>query len=193
MPSTLEARHRLTELMEDRRRELRLRWQDVAEAGNVSLRALQAARLGDAEIRPLTQRGIEDGLRWPAGYIQAVLDGKEPNLGGYTAHPPASASRPEPPADEPPEPVPPAVATAISALGKSIEPIITQQITHARMRDPGATGAEIFADGYEAAVWDLRKWPEFLRIATIAFLRASRVQAEAGAGEPDSSRRAPHR
>ena len=187
MPSNPEARHRLAELMEARQRELRLRWQDVAETGNVSLRALQAARLGDAEIRPLTQRGIEDGLRWPAGYIQAVLDGKEPNLGGDAAHPPASAStRPEPPPDEPPEPVPPAVASAISSLVASLTPAIEVEVRRTRMRNPDATGADIFTSKHEATIWDLDA-PEPWRIGIIAFLRATRTQREAGNAEPNSS------
>lgn len=167
--------------MEDRCLELRLRWQDVANAGNVSLRALQSARLGTAEIRPLTQRGIEDGLRWPPGYIQAVLDGKEPAL-----RPPEPASTgPEP--HGPAQPVPPAVATAIGALVASLVPAIEVEVRRAQMRNPAVTGAGIFTSEYEAAVWDLAGMPESRRVGIIAFLRAARVREEAGNGNGEPS------
>ncbi len=182
MPSTPEARHRLAELMEARCLELRLHWQDVAKAGHVSVRALHAARTGTAEIRPLTQRGIEDGLRWPPGYMQAVLDGRDP--------PALAGAEPEPePLAEPAETVPPGVAFAISALVASLVPAIEVEVRRARMRNPHATGADIFTDPYEAAVWDT-ELPESRRIGIVAFLRAVRTQREAGNGEPNSSGRA---
>lgn len=78
MPTTQEARSRLAALMEERRTQLRMRWQDVAEAGRVSLKAIHAARTGTAAIRPLTQRGIEDGLRWAPGSVEDILAGGEP-------------------------------------------------------------------------------------------------------------------
>ena len=83
MPTTPDARHRLAELMEDRRLELGLRWQDVVDAATaagfkVSLKALHSVRTGTAGLRPLTQRGIEAGLRWEPGSVQAIEDGGDP-------------------------------------------------------------------------------------------------------------------
>jgi hypothetical protein len=173
MPSTNEARKKLAALMEERRTELRLRWQDVAEAGQVSLRALQAARTGTAEIRPLTQRGIEDGLQWPAGYIQSVLEGREPVIGGQTTQKQASASAgPEPPAGpESDSTVPPQVASAISD--------VLVQVNRARMRHGNATAEQIFTDLFEVRAWNLA-WPEPDRIEYIAWLRVKRADPQAG-------------
>jgi hypothetical protein len=78
MASQSEARQRLAVLMDKRRLDLRLTWQDVAEQGDVSLRALANARTGDSEIRPLTRRGIEAGLQWEAGSVDRTLDGGYP-------------------------------------------------------------------------------------------------------------------
>jgi len=86
MPIPTEARRRLAAFMEERRTELRMRWQDVAAAGRISLKALHAARTGTSGIRPLTQRGIEDGLRWAPGSVQAILSGGEPRELGSPHH-----------------------------------------------------------------------------------------------------------
>ncbi len=80
MPITPEARHRLAEAMESRRLELRLRWQDVAEVGALSLKTLHSVRTGDTGtgIAPLTKRGIEVGLQWDPGSVDLILDGGRP-------------------------------------------------------------------------------------------------------------------
>jgi hypothetical protein len=78
MPIDPDARQRLADAMEQRRAELRLRWQDVAAKSGVSLKALLNARTGPADIRPLTQRGIEEGLQWPQGTVERILDGLDP-------------------------------------------------------------------------------------------------------------------
>jgi len=151
-------RRDLARRMEERRVELRLYWEDVARAGGVSLRALHSARNGDREIRPLTQRGIEDGLQWPAGYIYAVLRGKTPpgpDVGD--ARPPAPASaRPEP---EAPEDVrlPRDVAAQMEDVAlRSIAPEILAQVQGELARNPGAAGRDIFPDWPKVAeVWDL--------------------------------------
>jgi hypothetical protein len=64
--------------MDQRRLDLRLTWQDVAERGGVSLRALANARTGDSQIRPLTQAGIETGLQWEDGAVGIILAGGDP-------------------------------------------------------------------------------------------------------------------
>ena len=182
MPSRNERRRELARRMELRLTELRLRWQDVANAGGVSLRAVQSARRGDAEIRLRTQRGIEDGLQWPAGYIQDVLDGKTPTLDAPTGQQPAPAST-EPAAEAETEPVPPAVADAIASLIALVTPMIDTEIRRARLRmqKTDVSGREVFANEYEQAVWDLDKMPEYRRVRTIAALRAHRMHDEAEA------------
>ena len=78
MTTQPSARARLAALMDERRLELRLTWQDVADRGGISLRALANARTGDAEIRPLTQAGIEGGLQWERGSVARILAGGDP-------------------------------------------------------------------------------------------------------------------
>lgn len=78
MPTQPEERRRLAAAMDERRLELGMRWQDVAAAGDVSLRAINNARTGDRDIRPLTRYGIEKGLRWTPGTIERVLSGRRP-------------------------------------------------------------------------------------------------------------------
>jgi hypothetical protein len=78
MAITSAARRRLAALMDERRAELRLRWRDVADLGGLSYEVIRAVRNGTGEIRLLTQRGIEDGLKWQQGSIQAILSGGDP-------------------------------------------------------------------------------------------------------------------
>lgn len=79
MPNAPEARQRLADLMEDRRAELELRWQDVADAAKLSLKTLYSARQPDGgAISPLTQRRIEIGLRWEHGSVRRILEGGDP-------------------------------------------------------------------------------------------------------------------
>ncbi|MCA1570808.1 MAG: helix-turn-helix transcriptional regulator [Chloroflexi bacterium] len=80
MPSSGPARERLADLMEERRVELGLRWVDVAEAAGITAETLRQVRSGHADIRPLTARAIEQGLRWKLGSIKAVLAGGEPDV-----------------------------------------------------------------------------------------------------------------
>lgn len=97
MATQPKARRRLAALMDERRTKLRLTWQEVAERGGVSLRALANARTGDSEIRPLTQAGIEAGLSWGQGSVERVLAGDDPVLLAAVV----SAPRAAPPARAP--------------------------------------------------------------------------------------------
>jgi hypothetical protein len=74
MPVTPEARRRLAQLMDARRLDLRLRWNDVAAASGMSAEGLRAIRRGAAVPRDLNQRGIEEALQWPKGTIAGILD-----------------------------------------------------------------------------------------------------------------------
>ena len=82
MPITPGARRKLADLMDDRRAELRLRWRDVADLGGVSYEVIRAVRNGTGEIRTLTQRGIETGLRWSPGSVRAILGDGDPRPAG---------------------------------------------------------------------------------------------------------------
>jgi hypothetical protein len=81
MPITPETRERLAALMDERRRDLRLRWQDVAETAGVSLKTLHSARMGSGDISGLTKAAIENGLRWEHGSVDLILQGGEPVAG----------------------------------------------------------------------------------------------------------------
>jgi hypothetical protein len=76
--------------MEARLLELGLKWQDVATAGGISLRALVRARTGDQEILPRTLAGIDRGLRWELGTAARILAGEEP---APTRHEPSAPQR----------------------------------------------------------------------------------------------------
>lgn len=65
--------------MDARRRELRLRWRDVADAAGISYETLRTIRRGHYDgMRPLTETGIEQALRWAPGSIATILAGGAP-------------------------------------------------------------------------------------------------------------------
>lgn len=72
-------RDRLAQAMDDRRRFLRLRWDDVAVKGSISYETLRQVRFGTGTMRALTKRGIEEALDWNAGSVDAILAGGEPD------------------------------------------------------------------------------------------------------------------
>jgi hypothetical protein len=94
MPEQTQARRQLATAMDNRRLELGMRWQDVAAAGGVSLRAISQARTGDKDIRPLTRRGIEKGLEWAPGTIERILSGRAAPAGITPPEPPPGAAPP---------------------------------------------------------------------------------------------------
>ena len=165
MTITREARDTLASLMDSRLRELRLRWQDVADRGGISLKTLQSARTGTAGIRPRTQWGIEAGMQWPAGFVQWVLDGHDPAgfTGGDSPQPCASPLRAVPP-PEPPDPaevvtIPADMAFLLEDIGVSAIMAAAQQVyTRAcgiLARDPQASGQDIFPGEVKAPlIWD---------------------------------------
>lgn len=77
MPTGRDDRARLAALMNERRIELGLRWDDVAEAGDVSAETLRVVRRSSAPLRDLTKVGIERGLQWERGSVDRVLAGEE--------------------------------------------------------------------------------------------------------------------
>ena len=74
MPPRPPQRERLRQLMDDRRLQLGLTWEQVAATAQVSYEAIRAARNDNAEIRPLTRAAIDRGLRWEVGSVARVLD-----------------------------------------------------------------------------------------------------------------------
>jgi hypothetical protein len=72
------ARARLAELMDERRRDLRLTWDQVAERGSITYETIRQVRSGKSAIRALTKRGLEVGLAWAQGSVDVVINGGDP-------------------------------------------------------------------------------------------------------------------
>ncbi len=72
-----DTRARLTHAMEQRQEELGIPWSQIANAGGVTAETLVSVRKQSRTITPRTRRAIEAGLRWPRGYVTAILEGKE--------------------------------------------------------------------------------------------------------------------
>ncbi|WP_139320529.1 hypothetical protein [Saccharomonospora sp. CUA-673] len=64
--------------MDDRRGELGLTWDEVAERANVSPETLRRNADDPTRMRTTTRKGIERSLRWGAGSIEAILNGRRP-------------------------------------------------------------------------------------------------------------------
>lgn len=73
-----EQRRRLDSYMSRRATDLGLTWVDLANLAGLSREGLRKVRRGETELRRLTKRGIEDGLRWKPGSVDSVLAGGEP-------------------------------------------------------------------------------------------------------------------
>lgn len=77
MPDMEESR--LGRLMDERRLNLGLDWQDVASLAGISTKTLYNARVPGAPLpAPRTRRKIEDVLRWQPGSIERVHGGGDP-------------------------------------------------------------------------------------------------------------------
>jgi hypothetical protein len=135
-----DARRRLAALMEERRLELGLRWQDVAERGSVSLKALHSARMGNADIRPLTRQKIEDGLDWGHGSIRRILDDGDPLPAGLSGSGTLGGMQ----------------AQAVLATATASVPAPSVSVTPAVTRIAEAIAGEMAGEmaKTEAAVWD---------------------------------------
>lgn len=69
---------RLSEAMEKRRLELRMKWTQVAERADLSQAGLGAIRRGERSPSPLTRARIEHALQWAPGSVDAIMAGGEP-------------------------------------------------------------------------------------------------------------------
>lgn len=164
MPARPEARTRLAALMEERRLELGLRWKQVADAGDISYEVVRAVRNGSSEIRPLSKRGIEVGLRWAPGSVQRILDGGEPEpLSGLT--------RPDMDDD--------GIAVRAPILDGAdpvrLQPYLEEVLREIRDAVAGhgtaVSGALIFTDPSEVRIWDTSPWSQADRVRAIAEMR----------------------
>lgn len=177
--STLpDARRRLAALMEDRRVELGLRWQDVADAATaagfkVSLKTLHSVRAGTADVRPLTRRGIEVGLQWEAGSVQAILDDRDPApLPDAALITTAPEQVPRPPAD---------ADLIVGAFGLfrqvavSIEDQVRAEIQQAKAQHGDDVPGEAITtfDKVERLMWNLVLYSEEDRIGLIVSFRGA--------------------
>jgi len=72
---------RLSELMDERRTDLELRWEDVADLIGISETGLRRLRHREGMPRKLTCRGIERAMGWTRGSVERiVLDNGDPEL-----------------------------------------------------------------------------------------------------------------
>ena len=72
------ARRHLSALMNARRADLRLRWDDVAARAEISVAHLRRVRGDQAPLTPFVAAAIEDALKWSRGSIERILQGGEP-------------------------------------------------------------------------------------------------------------------
>jgi hypothetical protein len=78
MPDDSTSEHRLARLMNERRLDLGLRWEEVAGVIGITEGGLRALRRDGSVPRELTQRGIEKALRWQRGSVLRIIDGGDP-------------------------------------------------------------------------------------------------------------------
>lgn len=71
---TETARERFAELMDRRREELGLLWNDVAERAGLTKEGLRTLRAGTGKMRAPTKRGLETALGWKRGSIDRYLE-----------------------------------------------------------------------------------------------------------------------
>ncbi len=72
------ARTRLAQLIDERRDQLGLYWNEVAQLADITKEGLRSVRLETRGLRPATKRGIERALRWEAGTVDRILAGGDP-------------------------------------------------------------------------------------------------------------------
>lgn len=70
-------RERLARLMDERRQELGLDWNDVVKLAGLTKTGLNTIRFETRAIRAKSARGIEFALQWPTGAIDVILRGGE--------------------------------------------------------------------------------------------------------------------
>lgn len=174
MASQSEARRRLAVLMDERRLDLKLTWQAVAEQGDVSLRALAMARSGDSEIRPLTRRGIDRGLQWVEGCgVDNILAGHKPLTATLGPLLPAAENFARSMGIDPADPADPVILA------------VRQEVNRAELEHgEGVAGEKVFHgqswSHIEADIWDDPGISRESKVLAVAGLRVDRAQHQAG-------------
>jgi len=77
-PDGPEPRRRLAQLMDDRRIELDLAWEEVARRAGVAGLTLRRIRSGESALSRRTAAKIERALEWLPGSVEAILAGNGP-------------------------------------------------------------------------------------------------------------------
>jgi hypothetical protein len=72
------ARSRLAQLIDERRDQLGLYWNEVAQLADITKEGLRSVRFETRGLRPATKRGIERALRWEPGTVDRILEGGDP-------------------------------------------------------------------------------------------------------------------
>lgn len=71
---TETVRERLARLMDERREELGLNWNQVADRAGLTKTGLNHVRFEDRKMRAPTKRGLEEALEWKRGAIDRFLE-----------------------------------------------------------------------------------------------------------------------
>jgi hypothetical protein len=74
MPASPPRENRLATFMESRRRELALKWIDIANAAGLSTETLRAARRKGQVPTGLTRLAIDRGLQWAPGSTDRIIE-----------------------------------------------------------------------------------------------------------------------
>lgn len=77
-PRVETPRERLARLMDERRDDLELHWNEVAELAGLTREGLRKIRYGIAGIQTTSKHGLEKALHWERGSINAILAGGNP-------------------------------------------------------------------------------------------------------------------
>lgn len=88
-------RRQLDDWMNERRRELRIRWTEVARRADMSVENLRRIRRGQT-ISDDAADGIEDALRWPRGSVKAAVTRGERPVGVPASESPEGAAEKSP-------------------------------------------------------------------------------------------------
>lgn len=68
----------LAEVMNERRVELRMKWDEIATEAQITPAYLRKIRTGEVRASDLTTARLEDVLKWPPGTIDALESGQRP-------------------------------------------------------------------------------------------------------------------
>ncbi len=69
---------RLAAAIASRKKQLRLQWEEIAEAAGITSAHLRKFRSGETGLRPATQAGLETALAWQAGAFDRIKAGEQP-------------------------------------------------------------------------------------------------------------------